>query len=168
MKTTPNYLALLLAVMTFPLTAAGKDDQAPNDEAIDDIVVVGEKSLADLRRDVYKAEEEFYSVFNRLNDEKDFTVRCFYETATGTHQKNHVCRARYVSQAFAKHAARNRNDISRVANQDADPAFAEKTARYQAKMESLMAESPELQAAFMRYNEARTQFFAEREDVASN
>lgn len=163
MKLTRMIFSLFVAVFTLPMTAIGQDD-----EAIDDIVVVGQKSLSDLRRDVFQAEEDFYSVFNKLNDEKDYDVRCYYEQPTGTHQKNHVCRARFVTQAFAKHASRNRNDLSRVANQDADPAFAEKTAKFQAKMESLMAENPELLAAFNRYNSARADFFAQREDNASN
>ena len=173
MKQTHKILALLVAVMALPIAALGKGEGAStgvasNNETIDDIVVVGQKSLSAMRKDVFEAEEDFYSVFNKLNDEKDFEVRCHYEKATGTHIKNHVCRARFVTKAFSAHAARNRNDLSRVANQDANPAFAAKTAKYQEKVESLVATSPELQAAFLHYNEKRAQFFAEREEVANN
>lgn len=173
MKPNRTILALFIAVLAMPMTALGKGEGptagvASNNETTDEIVVVSEKSLAALRKDVFEAEEDFYSVFNELNDEKDFHVRCFYEKATGTHIKNHVCRARFVTKAFSSHAARNGNDLSRVANQDANPAFAEKTAKYQEKMETLMAESPELQQAFVAYNEKRVQYFAEREGVASN
>jgi hypothetical protein len=55
-----------------------------------------------------------------------------------------------------------------VANQDADPEFAEKTAKYQEKMETFLASSPELEAAFIRYNTARADYFEQREEVASN
>ena len=99
---------------------------------------------------------------------KDFNVCCHYEKATGTHIKNHVCRAKFVTKSFSAHAARNGNDLSRVANQDANPAFAEKTARYQETVEALVAANPELQAAFLRYDENRARYFAEREEVASN
>lgn len=163
MKPNRTMLALIVAAMTLPVAAAAQDDKA-----IDDVVVVGHKSLADLRREVFQAEEDFYSVYNKLNDEKEFDVRCFYEKPTGTHQKNHVCRARFVTEAYAKHASRNRNDLSRVANQDANPEFAAKNARYQEKMETLIAANPELMAAFERYNMARAQFFAQREDNAAN
>ena len=171
MKPNRTTLALFVTVLALPMVALGEGVStgvASNNEAIDNIVVVGQKSLAELRKDVFEAEEDFYAVFNKLNDEKDFTVRCHYETATGTHIKNHVCRARFVTKAFSAHAARNRNDLSRVANQDSNPAFAAKTAKYQEAVETLVATNPELQTAFLRYNDKRAQFFAEREEVANN
>ncbi len=173
MKQTRTILALFVAVLALPMAALGQDEDtstrvASNDQVIDDIVVVGKKSVASLRRNVYKAEEDFYSIYNKLNDDKDYNVRCFYERPTGTRIKTHVCRARFVSKAFSSHASRNRNDITRVANQDANPVLAEKTVKYQEKMQTLIAASPELQAAFVRYNAARVQFFAEREEIASN
>ena len=99
MKPNRTTLALFVTVLALPMVALGEGVStgvASNNEAIDNIVVVGQKSLAELRKDVFEAEEDFYAVFNKLNDEKDFTVRCHYETATGTHIKNHVCRARFV------------------------------------------------------------------------
>ena len=167
MKPTHTILALFIAVLTLPMVAVGQDGQvstgaASNDETIDDIVVVGQKSRSDLRREVFQAEEDFYAVYNKLNDDKEYDVRCFYETPTGTHQKNHVCRARFVTKAYERHARRNRNNLSSVANQDADPVLAEKTATYQQKLETLIATNPELQAALIHYNTLRNQYIAER------
>ncbi len=173
MKPTRTILALFVALLALPMAAVGQDEEAStgvasNDETIDGIVVVGQKSLAALRRDVFRAEEDFYSVYNKLNDDKEYNVRCFYERPTGTRIKNHVCRARFVTKAYSAHAARNRNDLSRVANQDANPVFAEKSAKYQENLETLIDANPELQAALIRYNTARAQFMAEREEIASN
>ena len=163
MKLTRTILALFIAALALPMSAIGQDD-----EAIDDIVVVGQKSLSTLRKEVFKAEEEFYSVYNKLNDEKDYQVRCFYEKPTGTRIKNHVCRARFVTKAYSSHASRNGNDLSRVANQSSNPVFAEKTVKYQAHMESLVAENPELQAALGEYNSAVGQFMSKREGNSNN
>ena len=163
MKSTRTVLALFAVSFAIPLAAAAQDE-----EAIDDVVVVGEKSMADLRREVYQAEEDFYSLHNKFNTNRDFNVSCFYETPTGTRVKNHVCRARFVTKAYSSHAARNRNDLSRIANQDANPAFAEKSARFQENMEALIAANPELQAALARYNALRAQFLEQREETASN
>lgn len=173
MKLTHTVLALFVAVLALPMAAVGQDEEAStevasDDEAIEDIVVVGQKSRAGLRRDVFEAEEDFYSVYNKLNDDKEYDVRCFYEKPTGTNIKNHVCRARFVTKTFERHARRNRNNLSRVANQDATPVPAEKTAKFQEKMETLIATNPELQAALVRYNTLRAQFTAEREENASN
>lgn len=158
----------LSSVAALPMAAAGQDEEAStgvasNDETIDDTVVVGQKSLSELRRDVFQAEEDFYSVYNKLNDDKEYDVRCFYEKRTGTNIKNHVCRARFVTKAYSVHASRNRNNLSRVANQDATPVSAEKTAKFQEKMETLIAANPELQAALVQYNTLRAQFTAKRE-----
>ena len=173
MKPTRTILTLFVAVLALPMAALGQDEEAStgmasNDETIDDIVDVGQKSLAEWRRNVFQAEEEFYSVYNKLNDDKEYDVRCFYERPTGTRVKNHVCRAKFVTKAYARHAARNRNDLSRVANQDADSVLAEKTATYQEKLETLIDANPELQAALVRYNTLRAQFMAKREENARN
>lgn len=158
MNPTPTIAALLAGILVFPLAAAAQDD-----EAIDDIVVVGEKSSATLRNEVFEAEEDFYSVYNRFNDDKDFAVRCFYETPTGTRIRNHVCRAKFVTDAYSKQASRGRADVTRIANQDADSEFAVKSERFQQNLETLIASHPELQAALLRYNEARARFDAKSE-----
>jgi hypothetical protein len=71
MKQTRTILALFFAVFALPMAAIGQDEQASNDEAIEDIVVVGQKSMGHLRREVYQAEEAFYSLYNDLNDDRD-------------------------------------------------------------------------------------------------
>ncbi len=157
-----------LSVAAIPIAAVGQDEGASNDEMIEDNVVADQKSLSELRRDAYEAEEDFYSVYNKLNDEKEYDVRCFYEKTTGTNIKTHVCRARFVTNAYDRHARRNRNDISRMANQSAIPIPADKTARYQEIMETLIAANPELQAALVRYNTVLSHFMAKREENASN
>lgn len=167
MKPTNSILALSVAILALPFTALA-ENTASDEQPIDDIVVVGKKSLGDLRRDVFEAEEDFYALFNQLNDEPDYNVRCFYEKATGTNIKNHVCRARFVSKAYSSHAARNGGDLSRVANQDVNPQFAAKTEQYQEKMETLVAENPNLMEALVRYNTVRAQFMAVREEKANN
>jgi len=159
MKLKQTLLPLLLAALALPLAASAQDD-----EATEEIVVVGDKSIGQLRREVYEAEEEFYDLYNALNDDPEYDVKCFYETSTGTHVKNHVCRAKFITDSYAKHAARNGNDLRRVANQDANPALAEKTATFEEKLGTLVNTDAELQAAFLRYNNARVEFFAARED----
>jgi len=168
MKPNRMILALCIAVLAVPMAAVGQDDKALSNGEMGENAAVSEKSLSQLRRETYEAEEDFYAIYNKLNDEKEFDVRCRYEKATGTNIKNHICRAQFVTKAFERHARRNRNNMSSVANQGSDPVFEEKTARYQEKMEVLMAANPELQEAFGRYNSARVQFFAKRESIAGN
>lgn len=159
----------LLSVAALPMVTVGQEKEestgvAPNDETIEANAVVSQKSQADLRRDVYQAEEDFYALYNKLNDDKDYDVRCFYEKPTGTNIKNHICRARFVTKAYERHARRNRTDLSRIANQGAIPLPEEKTARYQEIMETLIGANPDLQAALVRYNSAQALYLAKREE----
>lgn len=143
MKLTHMKLAVLVTALALPMVAVGQ--------------------MADLRRDVFQSEEDFYDLYNELNDIKEYDVRCRYEMPTGTRIKNHICRARYVTKAFSAHAARNRSDISRVANQDTSPAMAAKTVKFQENMETLLAANQDLQLALVRYSTARARFMEKRE-----
>lgn len=157
MKTSIASLIVFLCILfacTLPRIAIGQDEAESDGQ---------QKSQADLRREVYQAEEDFYAQYNKLNEERDYSVRCRYEKPTGSRIKNHVCRARFVTKAYERHARRNRNNLSSVANQDADPVFAQKKVEYEAHMEALIAANPELQAAFDRYNAARVRFTTNRQ-----
>ena len=173
MKPDSTILALAIAVLSLPIAAMAQSENSSagttaGDEAVEDIVVVGEKSLSKLRREVYQAEEDFYSIYNKLNDNRDYDVRCYYEKPTGSNIKNHVCRARFVTNAYERHARRNRNNMSRVANQSTDAKLEEQTARYQENLETLIAQNPELEQALIRYNTLRAQFVATREQNHAN
>ena len=167
MKLTHTILALFIAVLALPMTAVGQDEEAStevasDDEAIEDIVVASQKSTADLRRDLFQSEDDFYSLYNKLNDDNQYDVRCFYEAPTGSRIKNHVCRAVFVSRAL------NRGNITRVTNLDTNPVIADKMVKFQEKLATLIAASPELQVVLVRYNTARARFMAQSEKRASN
>ena len=53
MKLKQTLLPLLLAALALPLAASAQDD-----EATEEIVVVGDKSIGQLRREVYEAIKE--------------------------------------------------------------------------------------------------------------
>jgi len=157
MKLAHTILALFIAVMALPMAAVGQDE-----EAIEDIVVASQKSTTALRRDLVRAEDDFYSLYNILNDDNEYDVRCFYEAPTGVRKRNHVCRPVFFSKA------RNREDRTRRINPDTDPVIADKLVELQEKLETLIVANPELQVAMARYNTARARLVALREEKASN
>ena len=149
---------LLLVAVMLPFAAANADEGQQED------VVVANKSLSELRTDYFKKEEAFYKLFNQLNEDRDYDVRCYYERRTGTRIKNHVCRAKFVSDAFSSHAARSGgNRMSNAATQDADPEFVRKSEIFEEKLTTAVASNAELQLALVRLNEAREQFAAKQE-----
>ena len=157
MKLTHTILALFVAVLALPMAAVGQDE-----EAIDNIVVASQKSTTALRRDLIRAEDDFYSLYNKLNDDNEYDVRCRYEAPTGVRKKIHVCRPVFFSKA------RDREDRTRRINPKTDAVIADKMVKLQEKLDTLIATNPELQEAMARYNTARARLVARREETASN
>ena len=151
--------ALMVAAFALPAVV-----YAQGDAAVDEIQVsaaaVSNKSLSDLRRDVWELEEEFYSIFNDLNDERDFHVKCFFETNTGTRIKNQVCRARYVINAHSAGATRGRAGGDMRARNNENSTTVAKDAEYEEQMQKFLAENADLQAALVRYSVARNAYMA--------
>ena len=152
MKLTQTIVALFVAALALPVVAVAQDE-----EAVDEIVVASQKSLANLRRDLIDAEDDFYSLYNKLNNDNEYDVRCRYETPTGLRKKTHVCRPVFFSKA------RNREDKNRSIDPKTDRVIADKLVTLQEKLETLVAASPELQEAMARYNTARARLMARSE-----
>jgi len=167
MKLTHTLLALLVAVLALPMAAVGQDEEvstevASDDEAIENIVVASQKSLKGLRQDLWRSEDDFYSLYNKLNDDNLYDVRCVYKAPTGSRIKNQVCRPVFLSKAIS------RGDITSVTNLDTNPVIADKMAKFRQKLGTLIAANPELQATAVTYNTARARFMAQSERRANN
>lgn len=129
-------------------------------ESIEEIVVYGEKSLSNLRHEVYRTEENFFAAFNALNEEEEYDVHCFYEIPSFTHIRRHVCRANFVKDATANEYAGWRR------GQPATPAktvIMQKKRRLGEKMELLAAEHPKLLEALNKYTNAKQVLQSEKD-----
>ncbi len=157
MKLTHAIVALFVAALALPHAAVGQDE-----DAVDEIVVASQKSRSALQRDLIDAEDDFYSLYNKLNDDNEYDVRCYYETPTGLRKKTHVCRPVFFSKA------RNREDKTRRIDPNTDRVIANKMVTLQEKLETLIAANPELQVAMARYNTARAQLMALDKERAGN
>jgi hypothetical protein len=160
MKPTRTFSILPLALLALPLVAAGQDNEASteaaaNDEVIDNIVVAAQKSTAELRQDLWDSEDDFYSLYNKLNDDSLYDVRCSLEAPTGSRIKNQVCHPVFLKQAMAN------GQITRVTNLNSNPVIAGKMARFREKLDTLLATNTELQAAAVTFSEARTRYMAQ-------
>ena len=121
-------------------------------EPIEEIVVYGEKSLGNLRHEVYRTEEKFFAAFNSLNDEEEYDVHCFYEVPSFTHIRRHVCRANFVKDATADEYAGWRRGQPAVPSKT---VIMQKKKRLGLKMELLAAEHPVLLEALIKYTNAK-------------
>lgn len=131
-------------------------------ETVDEIVVYGDKSLAALRQDVYRAEEGFWEAFSAINDRDEFDVRCFEETPTGTRIRRHVCRANFVVDATSAEYERWK-DSSPVIVQDAQTVIMSKRREFEEIVTRLILANPQLSEALGNYHQAKDAYSAERE-----
>jgi hypothetical protein len=123
-------------------------------DSVEEIIVIGEKPLHALRREVYRAEENFFDVFNSLNQDDEFDVRCFYETPSFTRIRRHVCRANFVTDATSAESARFLGKaVGPVL--PSDLVVKRKKERFREIMETLVAEKPELLQSLSEYTNAR-------------
>jgi hypothetical protein len=137
--------------------------ETESSESIEEIIVYGEKSVGDLRREVYKAEENFFDLFNSLNEDFEYDVNCYYEVPTGTHLRRHVCKANFVVEATSAQYVEIRTRGPRYPTVPPELVIAKKKKILRQKMEALVAEHPELLQALTEYTNKRATLESERE-----
>ncbi len=80
------------------------DQPKGKSDMIDEITVMGSRSLSSLRRDLVEAEDNIYDIFNSLNDDDGYDIICKRETRIGSQIPYRVCKARMFREAAAKSA----------------------------------------------------------------
>ncbi len=124
-------------------------------ESIEEIIVYGDKPLHTLRREVYRAEENFFDLFSSLNQDDEYDVRCYYEVPSFTHIRRHVCRANFVIDATSAQAEEWRTEGPRRPIAPAAWKIQSKKKRMRELMEVLITERPELLEALSKYTDAK-------------
>jgi hypothetical protein len=132
-------------------------------DAVDEVVVYGDKSLGTLRQAVYRAEEDFWAAFSAVNDDDEFDVTCFDEAPTGTHIRRHVCRANFVVDATSAEYEQFRTTGPRVVVRDPQTVIMSKRREFEERVTQLILENPKLAQAITRYHEAKDTYASERE-----
>jgi hypothetical protein len=128
---------------------------------IEEIIVYGDKPLRSLRKVVYRTEENFFDVFNSLNQDDDYKVRCYYEVPSFTHIRRHVCRAKFVVDATSAEAARFMGKGGAAA-MPAEFVIRQKREQFREILEALIAERPELLQALSEYTKAKQTLDSEK------
>ncbi len=106
-RRVPGILILvLLSAVGIGRVAAQPESAAPDNEPdgrtemIDEITVIGQRSLGALRLEVQMARERVYDLFNSLNDNDEFNIHCRNESSTGTRILQRVCRPQFADNAM--------------------------------------------------------------------
>ena len=157
MKLTRTILALFVAVLVLPMAAVGQDD-----EVSENIVVASQKSSSDLRRDLWRSEKKFYSMYNKFNDDSLYDVRCVREAPTGSVIKSQVCRPRFLERAIREGKINYSTDL------DSNSTLESQISTFRKNLETLVAANPDLKAAAATLNSAHDQVAADKERRDNN
>jgi len=98
--TTGVFLLLVLPLSGVCQSDAAQTQESP--EPIEEIVVHGTRSLVKLKREMYKAEEALYDVYNLLNSDDDFDIRCYKEAPTGSKITQRICKTQKLGKILAE------------------------------------------------------------------
>jgi len=147
----------------FCQTGLTPENELPPPDEIEEIVVYGEKSMTQLRLELHRAEENFFDVFNSLNSKKEFDVRCDYIVPIETRRRQHVCTPLFAMK-LQEQAAQDMVATNMQYSTTPLGALLKKKEKLMWKeMATLVAEQPEMQAAYARLMKANSGMDAERQ-----
>lgn len=160
-------IALALVVVLVSARALAQEPDEPADEPIEEITVVGEKSLLNVKFAAYQAEQDFFNLFNALNENDEFDVFCDEEASTYSRIKRRRCwspfereideeQLRYQWETGGGLPVRNEGLVRAKRKQQAE------------MLKQMVVENPELQQLYVRYGEANLRFQAEHERRCGN
>ncbi|MEJ2299612.1 MAG: hypothetical protein P8X94_14170 [Woeseiaceae bacterium] len=157
----------MIIVCILLLAAAGTRAQDANDEAIDEITVVGEKTLLNLRYAAQQAEDDFFTLFNELNDNDEFDVYCDKESNTYSRVKRRRCWSPFERDVDSEELRYQLETGGRLGMRN-DGMIRAKRKEQAELLKRMVLENPALQDLYRRYGEANHRFYGERERRCSD
>lgn len=90
-------LTPLLLVCLAPVLSA-QEPEASGSGFIEEITIVGEKSLLVMRQQIEREEETLYRLFNDLNNNDDLDIKCRLQRKRLSHISERVCEPVFLSR----------------------------------------------------------------------
>ena len=151
---------LLLVVLPASSVSQIESTQAEeSSEPIEEIVVHGHKSIIDLKHEMYEAQEAVYDIFNALNSDDDYDIRCYEEVPTGSKIPRRVCRTEKLGDILAGRTQRMMRGEPYVSPTAQIKKMKE---RMLAEMTELVSTHPEFLKALESYDAKKKTWESER------
>lgn len=157
-------------VLMLAITSAGQcqtepdaEDNPATSDTPEEITVYGQKSILSLRRELDMAQENLFDLFNSLNSDDNFDIKCEYVTPLGQRRKYHVCTPKFV-RMFEADAASRMVQENAWDNPTSDHFRVKKKNELLWKeMETLVLEHPEMREAVNNLTKVKQEFDAKRQ-----
>lgn len=85
----------VILLLTVPIVSLAAQNSKTVEDTMEEVTVIGDKSLVQLEKEFVSAEDRFFELFNELNDDWKYDVVCRDETPTTSHLKRRTCRTRH-------------------------------------------------------------------------
>lgn len=142
-------------------SAPGAHAEDAEAEEIEEITVYGQKPLLGLRWQMQRAEKTFYDVFNELNSNDDFDVKCEHKTQTGSRLTEYACTPRFVRVHQSQLNKQRLYGGLYIPEKKMD--IAGKQGQMREELVALIETHPELLKAFTDALDAKKEYQAERQ-----
>jgi hypothetical protein len=155
-------IVVFVGLLIYPESAVAQKDKDLSTWEMEEILVIGDRSLYSLRMEMYKAEDIKYKLFNSLNSTDEFDITCEYEPRWGPGIKRRVCDVGYMKKARSE-AAREFAEIGLPPPSDYQLAMenAHKTEALNKEMVELGVKHPELAKAMINEYEIKQRYILE-------
>jgi len=132
---------------------------------LEEITITGQRPLRSMRIEIENAENLVNSLYNDLNDNDEFDVECREETHLGSFISERVCEPMFMKRLREE----NVQDYIRgfdelLSDHELKSVYLNIVKAFQADMERLALENPELFQAIKNHSDLKRAYQAEREE----
>jgi len=168
----PAVHAVLATLLTLAAPGFAQDEVSgltPDaaDDDIEEITVYGDKTLLSLKYAMYDAEDDFFKLFNNLNEDDKFDVFCEKRSSTRSRIKRRQCWSEFEMD-YDEDRFRQALDSGGPVGVRNEGYVTAMRKRQAAMLKQMVLENPELQKAYQRFGEANIRFYTEREQRCSD
>ncbi len=149
----------VLSQVLLQQAAFSQEADAEESRPLEEVVTIAPRTLRLMRVDIRKAEENVIDLFNAINTDEDYELRCQREAPLGSHIPVRSCTTRIVDRL----TARASQDFMMTGFYDypaAEIRYHEQMLRE--TMSELISEDPVLHRALTEYYLLKTEYDAER------
>lgn len=151
---------LLLLGLSMPAVCQSEPAEADEPPMVmEEVIVLGNKSLFELKRELHMAEEVLFDLFNSFNTDDDLDVRCYRQAPIGSRIKQRVCKTRLHRELLRK-ASQSMMQGERYVYPVAEIKHLEK--RVLTNMTETALKQPEMLEALIRATDAQQALESER------
>ena len=145
MKHLGKFLAgFLFLLFTLLWSSQGTWAAQTSTDLLEEITVIGKKSLRSYKKTLIAAELKYYERFNAFNEDKKFDITCRKTAPIGSLILQRQCLPNFVIAAIAEE---NRRRLRNIGGPSVEVDLKKNQAILFEKMESLTKDNPELLAA---------------------